>query len=413
MQVNYYRQSNAQGYEESWNSCQFTPDTDLSQFTVKPLVTINGQPFIRQHHVTYLTGKETCRAHHFAKHLAIQLLKSTPSSSSSTSTPAISVPRAATPVADTPSSSGSKVLWIDTLHGPHVSAAIYRELAAHVNDKQRFHFLCLDILGGQRDDVYWLNRNIEALIKKLQPDLVVIDDIDHFMPHCGINIANEFCSVVRDMTNHFDTAFLFIGYNHFGNKASSTGNLGRYLFTSAHDIFSLSTQREVTTVRHINGYDLSRDPDSSEFRFTIGPDNLPREAAPALGKNKATAISDDTLCDIVTTILQPGQAITPSDFISQVNARHREIKQHDRDTAILNQARRLNLIEPSDNGTLTTPSVPHAATPVAATTSTPLTPSKLSHNVNNSLTVPHHPQIHPASPATPARPACESPHNCL
>ena len=88
MQVNYYRQSNAQGYDESWNSCQFTPDTDLSQFTVKPLVTINGQPFIRQHHVTYLTGKETCRAHHFAKHLAIQLLStpSTPSTPSSQST---------------------------------------------------------------------------------------------------------------------------------------------------------------------------------------------------------------------------------------------------------------------------------------------------------------------------------------
>lgn len=401
MQVNYYRQSNAQGYEESWNSCQFTPDTDLSQFTIKPLVTINGQPFIRQHHVTYLTGKETCRAHHFAKHLAIQLLSSE----------------------STPSSSGSKVLWIDTLHGPHVSAAIYRELAAHVNDKQRFHFLCLDILGGQRDDVYWLNRNIEALIKKLQPDLVVIDDIDHFMPHCGINIANEFCSVVRDMTNHFDTAFLFIGYNHFGNKASSTGNLGRYLFTSAHDIFSLSTQREVTTVRHINGYDLSRDPDSSEFRFTIGPDNLPREAAPALGKNKATAISDDTLCDIVTTILQPGQAITPSDFISQVNARHREIKQHDRDTALLNQAYRLNLIEPSLNGTLTTPQegtskqgdIKQEETSkqgqpcrdsVAAPTS--LDHNNLNNSVNNSLTLAHHPstQSSESSQSTPSIVPC-------
>ena len=390
MQVNYYRQSNAQGYEESWNSCQFTHDTDLSQFTVKPLVTINGQPFIRQHHVTYLTGKETCRAHHFAKHLAIQVLS-------------------------TPSSDGDKVLWIDTLHGPHVAAAIYRELADHVSDKHQLHFLCLDILGDQRGDVYWLTRNIEALIKQFKPSLVVIDDIDHFMPHCGINIANEFCNIVRDVTNHFDTAFLFIGYNHLGKKASSTGNLGKYLFTSAHDIFSLSTQREVTTVRHICGYNLSCNPDDSQFRFTIGPDNLPHEVSPTLGNDKATPISDDTLCDIVTTILQPGQTITPSDFISQVNARNREIKQHDRDDALLNQAIRLNLIEPSTDGTFTTTSNKQASDKpgqpcrdsVAAPNPTSLNPSNLNESVNNSLTLPPHPsspssQSSQSSPSTPS-----------
>jgi len=74
MESNYYRQDNAQGYEEAWSSCQFTSNTDLSQFSVKPLVSINGQSYLRQHHVTYLTGRETCRAHHFAKHLAIQVL---------------------------------------------------------------------------------------------------------------------------------------------------------------------------------------------------------------------------------------------------------------------------------------------------------------------------------------------------
>ena len=75
MKINYYRYPSAQGEQESWQNCQFTHNTDLSPFTeVKPLVTLNGQPIIRQHHSTYLTGKDTCRAHHFAKYLAIQVL---------------------------------------------------------------------------------------------------------------------------------------------------------------------------------------------------------------------------------------------------------------------------------------------------------------------------------------------------
>ncbi|MBR7011928.1 MAG: hypothetical protein IKI10_03435, partial [Muribaculaceae bacterium] len=295
MEINYYRKSTALGSDESWKNCQFTPTTNLSDFTIKTLVTINGQPILRTHHTTYLTGKETCHAHHFAKHLAIQVLNATPTTvpstpvpcavalpllSSPTSpvpTPTSPVPRAVTlsrphhpvapatppsqspsapvPVCSTPvpvcsgiatapspsspsSSSSCKVLWIDTLHGPHISARIYSELAAQAPDKDSLHFVCLDILGGQRDNHYMLSRNIEALIKDLKPTLVVIDDIDHLMPFCGINIASEFCRIIRDIVNHTDTAFLFIGYNHLGKKASTTGNLGKYLFLDSSDIFT-------------------------------------------------------------------------------------------------------------------------------------------------------------------------------
>jgi hypothetical protein len=258
MEINYYRQPNIQGTQESWESCQFTSDTNLSGLTARPLVTINGQHILRQHHVTYLTGKETCRAHHFAKHLAIQVLKQPASRRS-----------------------GCKVLWIDTLHGPHIAAAIYRELASHAISKQDLHFVCLDVLGGQRYDFWFINRAIETLIKQKKPDLVVIDDIDHFMPYCGVKIATEVNHVIRDVLNHSETAFLLIGYNHLSKRASTTGNLGKHLFMSASDVFSLSTQRDVTTVRHAISYDLSCHPDVSEFHFTIGPDNLPHETTPA------------------------------------------------------------------------------------------------------------------------------------
>lgn len=265
MNINYYRHSNGEGWEESWENCQFDSNTDLSSLTVKHLVTINDQPFLRQHHLTYLTGKDTCHAHHFAKLLATKLL-ATPSNTSK---------------------SNCKVLWIDTLHGPHVCAKIYYELLAHAADKENLHFICLDILGSQRQNFYALNRNIEHLIKQYDPELVVIDDIDHFMPFCGVNTANEFCHIIRDAINHSETAFLCIGYNHLGKKASTTGNLGKYLFLDATDVFALSTQGNVTTVRLVNSYDMSCLPDDSQFRFTIGTDNLPHEAATTSTKKQS------------------------------------------------------------------------------------------------------------------------------
>ena len=115
MKINYYRYPSAQGEYESWQNCQFTHNTDLSPYTeVKPLVTLNGQPIIRQHHSTYLTGKDTCRAHHFAKFLAIKVLTG---ESVSTSPVPCAVASAKAPVSNDPA---CKVLWIDTLHGPHI-----------------------------------------------------------------------------------------------------------------------------------------------------------------------------------------------------------------------------------------------------------------------------------------------------
>ena len=323
MEINYYLKHNAQGTDESWHNCQFTSEADLSAFSAQPLVSINGQAYLRQHHVTYLTGKDTCRAHHFAKHLAIQLLN-TPSDSSIS----------------------CKVLWIDTLHSPHACASIYRELMDHAADKNQLHFVCLDVLGDQRNNIYWLNRQIEALVYQFKPQLVVIDDIDHFFPHCGISFATDFCHFIRDVTNHSHTAFLCIGYNHMGKNASTTGNIGKYLFPQADDVFALSTQRGLTTVRHVCGYDLHHDPDDTEFRFTIGSDNLPHKAdSPA--NTTATPIDDATLQEIVSDIVTPGQDINPPDLIRQIYARHRQLRQQIRDTALLNQLCRLGLIDPA------------------------------------------------------------------
>ena len=126
MEINYYRKSTALGSDESWKNCQFTPATNLSDFTIKTLITINGQPILRTHHTTYLTGKETCHAHHFAKHLAIQVLNATPTTVPSTpvpcavalpllSSPPIQLPTPLSPVPNSPSPVPRAV----TLSRPH------------------------------------------------------------------------------------------------------------------------------------------------------------------------------------------------------------------------------------------------------------------------------------------------------
>ena len=334
MEINYYRKPIFKGEQVSWQDCQFTTTTDLSELTVQSLVTINGQPILRQHHSTYLTGKDTCRAHHFAKFLATTLLPT------------------------------NKVLWIDTLHGPHVCKQIYQELAAHATSKDNLHFVCLDMLGGQRDNFWAVCRNIEALIDHSNPDLVVIDDIDHLMPFCGINIASEFCRIVQDVINHTDTAFLFIGYNHLGKKASTTGNLGKYLFLNVTDVFSLSTQREVTTVRLVRSYDLSRNPDDTQYSFTIGSDNLPHEAC-------TKPLDDSTL-----------QHSNP------LKKRDNQLEKED------NKQK-----EKETEKQRSTPQIPEGRASGMSYTFNPLTIKNPKPSINNSLTLPSHPHL----PGPPCR----------
>ncbi|MBQ9556694.1 MAG: hypothetical protein IJV05_10760 [Muribaculaceae bacterium] len=348
MNINYYRQANISQHD-SWQECQFTSDTDLTPFTIKPLVSINGQPFLRQNHSTYLTGKDTCRAHHFAKMLAAAVLAGDcPNVPSAQVSDTVSVTIDTTRRSDirrqtfTTTATPRSVLWIDTIHGPHVSAQLFRELSAHVSSGARLQLVCLDVLGSERDNFFALNRRIEALIQELTPALVVIDDIDHFMPFCGVNIATEFCRIVRDVTNHTETSFLFVGYNHLSKKASTTGNLGKYLFIDSSDVFALTTQHEVTTVRLIRSYDLSRHPDNTEFRFTIGPDNFPHEAEKAaMNSNRA----DDGLDTIIPDVLQPGESVTASDLTTRVTTRQRQLKKDARSQDIIDQAISLNLIK--------------------------------------------------------------------
>ena len=198
--------------DDPWSQCLFNDNTDLSQFAAHPLVTIGKQPIIKQHQATYLTGRDTCHAHHFAKMVAGAHL-----AGSYTQAPSLKVNTIEPSKKSSPSSKSTtpRILWIDTIHSPYACAEFYQEMkdTFHFNDGQ-FHLMCLDILGVFREDFCYLIGEVEQHIRRLKPTLVVIDDIDHFMPYCGINAASHFDHIFRDALNHTETAFLLIGYNH-------------------------------------------------------------------------------------------------------------------------------------------------------------------------------------------------------
>ena len=352
MDINYYRNPDISG-KDYWKHCFLNNNSNnIDQFTAKTLVSINGQPILRQHQSTYLTGKETCRAHHFAMLLATAVLSNQcPNFSSAQVRDTVNVNFITTPREDgitrhhSSTATPRSVIWIDTVNGPHTSTHIYRQLAAHAPSHEALTFICLDVLGNERNNLYALIRNIEHTINEIKPALVVIDDIDHFMPFGGINAAAQFCNLVRDVTNHSETSFLFIGYNNLGKKASTSGNLGKMLFLNATHVFSLSTQRDITTARLVRSYDLSNAPQEINISFNIGTDNLPHEAC--IDSPASTTVDDDTLRYVIASTLAPGDTITPQQLLKQVNTHRRIVKQQHQAQLIVDQAIKLNLLQPA------------------------------------------------------------------
>ena len=346
--------------DNPWGQCLFNHETNLNDFKGNHLVTIGGQPIISQHEATYITGRDTCHAHHFAKMLAGAVLAGSyqhaPSLTASPSVPiTFELPQG--PESDsrthhcTRSATPGSVLWIDTIHSPYDCAKLYREMKDNFSfNDGALNLLCLDMLGVFREDYYQVIGTIEAHISQLKPALIVIDDIDHFMPHCGINVASTFCNIFRDTLNHTETAFLLIGYNHLGKRASTTGDLGKLLFPSSNSVFSVTTQNAISHVRIVRALEYSSF-DNPEFIFTIGKGNIPHEMVNTLptGNTSPKFVEQCTLQDIICQVIEPDEAITPDELVTRVSKRQSQLNRIDRARTIIAQALTYGLIKKQDN----------------------------------------------------------------
>ncbi|MBQ6166147.1 MAG: hypothetical protein IJK41_01730 [Muribaculaceae bacterium] len=378
MNIFHYRQTDYNA--DPWQNAIINADTPLDEFLPKTLVTLNGQTIIRQHGCTYLTGRETCHAHHYAKMIATAIIRG-------------NYPQAPSLNVTLDGDSPGTVLWIDSLHSVHTCTDFYHEMNDGL-ESERLSFFCLDRLGNFRYSFDDLTRCIEQAVKLVNPTLLVIDDIDHLMPYCGINAAIAFHHAVRDIINHSNTACLFIGYNHLGKRASTTGNLGKTLFTTADTTFALTTQQATTSVRLLNSF-LQQDNRDSQFHFTIGDDNLPHEVI----DNPEQLTTDNlvnltTLRDIIGEIINPGETISPDELYLKLNSRRQQLNRCDRTRAIIAQAAQLGIITKAGDNNLYT-LAPHTGTSPLCHDGIAALPAP---DVNTSLTLPPHPSTHSTPP---------------
>ena len=330
--------------DNPWKDCLFTAESVLNDYDIKPLVSINGLPIIRQHQSTYITGKETCHAHHYAKMIATAIL-----SGEYSAIPGLIV-HDTVPVRGSNAATPRSVLWIDTINGPHTCAHLYNEMRQRFQaDNGEFNLICLDLLGVFRYDFYDVINTISECIRKFHPSLVVVDDIDPFMPQCGINIASRFNRIVRDSLNHTETAFLFIGYNNLNKRASTTGDLGRILFPCSNNIFSITTQNDMSKVKLIKGTNCSA-PDTA-FHFTIGSDNMPQAASGEVMSSSAGKhnIYQTTLRDIMEAVIKPGESISPDNLLIKLNERRQQLNRIDRSRSLIAQALSLDIIKKNND----------------------------------------------------------------
>lgn len=364
---------------DPWEDGIINDDTKLDDYRTRPIVTLNEQTLIRTHASTYITGRDTSLAHHFVKMVAAAVLKGQYEHA-----PAMNVTM--------PDSEPARVLWVDSVRGIHACADFYQEMKnLCCNGHNHFSLMCVDKLGNFRYDFYALLHHIEEAIKQIKPTLLVIDDIDHLMPYCGINVASAFNHVIRDTLNHTDTACLFLGYNHLGKKACTTGNLGKFLFTEATNIFSVTTQQAVSTVKLVRSYCIQSNRES-QFLFTVQDDNMPHEVIntrPEQGQDDF--MSHNTLQDIFSDVIKPGQTISPDQLCTQLNNRRQQLNRIDRSRALIAQATQLGIIKRTDD----------SGNYILATATPSDTVSSI-QPVNTSLTL-------PLPPSTPAVPVNEVP----
>ncbi len=377
---------------DPWKDILIKGDTDLSDFHSNTILSINGQTILRQHSTTYITGRNTCHAHHLAKMLAGAVLKG-----SYDRFPGLSV--------NLKQGEQGTVLWVDSVHHVHACADFFQEMVTAFDpERKRFSMFPVDRLGSFRYDFYSILSGFEKAVKQ-KPTLIVIDDIDHLMPYCGVNVASAFNHVIRDILNHTQTACLFIGYNHLGKRASTTGNLGNMLFPESYNVFSVTTQRAISTVTLVKSVNLQGD-SMAPFHFTIDHDNLPNQLIRTMDDTtSSTVMKQNTLRDIISEVMEPGQSISPDQLYQQLNNRRQQLNRHDRTRTLIAQAAQLGIIHKPDptsnNYTLTpqdTESPKDADTPEGCDSSTSHAPASDSNEtnsagVNNSLTLPPHPPI--------------------
>lgn len=296
----YLREPN---FDDPHNKCIITCETDLSEFGATPLVTNGGIPVVLNHEITLVTGNDTSRTPHYAKMLAETIINGgnyryAPSLKTETQ--------------------GGKVMWIDTVNSIHSVASLMQEFKdnCNVND-QNFQMMCLDSLGSFRNSCGLLINLVINAVRNFQPNFIIINDIDHFIPFAGHQESNDFVEFLRDITTHNNVAVCAIGHNLIGKVKNTTGLLGTMLVSIATNIFRVVDHGATSCVTSYKA--LRQTP--YEFTFTLNEHNLPQEIVIAPRRISASQdyIDTNTLQDVFSAIIPVGKSISPDELTTAVS----------------------------------------------------------------------------------------------
>jgi hypothetical protein len=327
---------------DPWESLCLNIDMkNLVDFRPHAIVSINGNPVLHQHEITFLTGASHCRAHAFAKMLTAAVIGG--------SYPFAQSVQVAKRDGDQPQKP-SRVLWIDTVHSFYTCCGIIDDLKQNFNITQdSFRFVCLDALGtfaSRYDNVLY---GIINIIHDFKPSLVIIDDFDHLAIDCGINLTDNFYLMVREYLDHYDASFLCIGYNLIGRAKSTAGSIGKRLFAVASNVFRLSNKGTTAIVQRVKG--IASD-DQFTFAFNINDKNFPQELIPFPGADPTgdTIIEAAAVQEIFTAVVPQDEALTSQQLINNLDKHHNDVSRLKRHHRLIADALSRGILNRNDTG---------------------------------------------------------------
>ena len=356
--MHYHRKPFIGDNRDPWESLFINVEKEnIGDARPNPIVNIAGSTALHMHEITFVTGTSSCRAHAFAKMMAAAVLDGKYDNAQS-----LKVARQH----DQDKPFQGKVLWIDSVHSFYTSCGIIDDIKKAVSvpvNNDNFSFMCLDDIGSFNECNDKVLSCVTNAIRDFNPTLVIIDDLDHLTPECGINKAENFYLQIREILDHYDLALLCVGYNLIGRAKSTAGYIGKRLFPIANNVFRITNRGTTAIVQRVKGI---TDDDQFEFAFTINDSNCSQEVilTPAYPADTRRFVETTAVQDIFSSVISRDEALPPDKLITKLNKRQDGLNRLNRNRHLIANALAQGIIRRNKQGNYTIN--PKACKPVGA-----------------------------------------------
>ena len=341
--MHYNRRPIAQCIEDDpWSHlCLNIEFEELKESAPRAIVNIAGSTMLHQHEITFATGMSNCRAHAFAKMMAAAVIdgKYAPM-------PSLKV------ASHEEKDAKGRVLWIDSVHSFYTCCGIIRDIKHSVStpvNSDNFMFMCLDDLGAFNERDILVHHHIFKAISEFKPSLIIIDDLDHLTPECGMFQADNFYLQLREYLDHYDVAVLCVAYNLLGRMKGTAGHIGKRIFPVANNVLRISNRGTTAVVQRVKGITCD---DQFECAFTINDNNMPQEVIlePEQASLAQRFVEATAVQDIFTAVIPQNESLTPDQLVEKLNKRQEQMNRINRNRHLIASALAQKILNRDSNG---------------------------------------------------------------